>query len=225
MDTLYQQFLFSLQTLWDKLAAFLPNLLAAVILLLLGWLLASLAAQVVQKVLAMLQLDTLANRLGMDRLSAQVGRKLTLSGLGAWLVKWFVIVLAFVTAAEVLGLEQVNEFLFQQVLPYFGNVIGAIAILLIGAVVANFLSEVVRGSVRAAGMGAAGALSAVTRWSILIFALLAALAQLKIAPTFLQTLFIGIIAMISLAGGLAFGLGGRDHARKVLDDIEKNLKG
>src|SRR3989344_4405768 len=150
MDTLYQQFLFSLQTLWDKLAAFLPNLLAAVILLLLGWLLASLAAQVVQKVLAMLQLDTLANRLGMDRLSAQVGRKLTLSGLGAWLVKWFVIVLAFVTAAEVLGLEQVNEFLFQQVLPYFGNVIGAIAILLIGAVVANFLSEVVRGSVRAA---------------------------------------------------------------------------
>src|SRR3989344_6036903 len=136
MDTLYQQFLFALQTLWDKLAAFLPNLLAAVILLLLGWLLASLAAQEVQTVLAMLP--------------AQVGRKLTLSGLGAWLVKWFVIVLAFVTAAEVLGLEQFNEFLFQQVLPYFGNVIGAIAILLIGAVVANFLSEVVRGSVRAA---------------------------------------------------------------------------
>ena len=96
--------------------------------------------------------------------------------------------------------------------------------LLIGVVAANFLAEIVNGTVRAAGLHVAGALSAITRWSIVVFAILAALTQLRIAPSFLQTLFIGIIAMLSLAGGLAFGLGGRDHAKKILDDIDRNLR-
>ncbi len=223
MDTLQQQIVNSFQELWDRLAVFLPNLIAAVIVLILGWLIASLVGQLVQKVLAMIQIDQLANRLGLDRLSAQVGRKLTLAGLGGWLVKWFVIVVAFVAAADILNLDQVGGFLYDQVIPYFGNVIVAMAILLVGVVAANFLAEVVRGTVRAAGLHVAGALAAVTKWAIVVFAVLAALTQLRIAPTFLQTLFIGVVAMLSLAGGLAFGLGGRDHARKVLDDVERNL--
>src|SRR3989338_447664 len=224
MSTFDQQIVNSFQLLWDRLAAFLPSLLAAIIVLILGWLVASLVAQVVQKVLAALQIDKLADRLGMDRLADQVGRKLSLSGLGAWLVKWFVIVAAFVAAADILDLSQVSDFLYQQVVPYFGNVIVAVAVLLIGVVAANFLAEIVNGTVRAAGLHVAGALSAITRWSIVVFAILAALTQLRIAPSFLQTLFIGIIAMLSLAGGLAFGLGGRDHAKKILDDIDRNLR-
>ena len=224
MSTFDKQIVNSFQLLWDRLAAFLPSLLAAIIVLILGWLVASLVAQVVQKVLAALQIDKLADRLGMDRLADQVGRKLSLSGLGAWLVKWFVIVAAFVAAADILDLSQVSDFLYQQVVPYFGNVIVAVAVLLIGVVAANFLAEIVNGTVRAAGLHVAGALSAITRWSIVVFAILAALTQLRIAPSFLQTLFIGIIAMLSLAGGLAFGLGGRDHAKKILDDIDRNLR-
>lgn len=209
--------------LWDRFVAFVPNFLAAIILLILGWLVGKLVAQLVKKVLEAIQIDRLADRLGMDRLSNQVGRKLSLSGLGAWLVKWFVIIAAFVAATDILNLTQVSDFLYQQVIPYAGNVIVAMAILLIGIVGANFLSEVVRGTVKAAGLHAASALAAITRWSILVFAVLATLTQLRIAPSFLQTLFVGIVAMIALAGGLAFGLGGQAHARKVLDDVESNL--
>ena len=223
MNTFDQQIVSSFQLLWDRLAAFVPNLLAAIIVLILGWLVASLVAQVVKKVLEAIQIDRLADRLGMDRLSDQVGRKLSLSGLGAWLVKWFVIVAAFVAAADILALDQVSDFLYQEVIPYFGNVIVAVAVLLIGVVAANFLAEIVRGGVRASGVRVSGALAAVTRWSIVIFTILAALAQLNIAPSFMQTLFVGVIAMLSIAGGLAFGLGGRDHARKVLDNVERNL--
>lgn len=223
MPTIQDRIVGSGQMLWDRFVAFVPNFLAAIILLILGWLVGKLVAQLVKKVLEAIQIDRLADRLGMDRLSNQVGRKLSLSGLGAWLVKWFVIIAAFVAATDILNLTQVSDFLYQQVIPYAGNVIVAMAILLIGIVGANFLSEVVRGTVKAAGLHAASALAAITRWSILVFAVLATLTQLRIAPSFLQTLFVGIVAMIALAGGLAFGLGGQAHARKVLDDVESNL--
>lgn len=223
MNTVQQQITSSFQLLWDRLAEFLPNLLAAIIVLILGWLIASLVGQLIRRVLTMIQIDTLANKLGLDRLSAQVGKKLSLAGLGGWLVKWFIIVAAFVAAADILNLQQVSDFLYQQVIPYFGNVIVAMAILLIGVVAANFLAEVIKGAVKAAGLHVAGALAAITKWAIIIFALLAALTQLRVAPTFLQTLFIGIVAMIAIAGGLAFGMGGREHARKILDDVEKSL--
>ena len=205
------------------MVAFLPNLLAAIIVLILGWLVASLVAQLIEKVLSVIQIDQLANKLGLDRLSAQVGRKMSLVSLGGWLVKWFVIIASFIAGADILNLDQVSNFLYEQVVPYFGNVSVAMAILLIGVVAANFLSEVVKGTVKAARLHAAGALATITKWSVVVFALLAALTQLRIAPTFLQTLFVGVIAMLAIAGGLAFGLGGRDHARKVLDDLEKGL--
>ena len=223
MPDLQDQILDSFRVLWDAVAVRLPNWIAAIIVLILGWLVASLVAQVVQKVLVAIQIDRLADRLGMDRLSSQVGRKLSLAALGAWLVKWFVIIGAFFAAADILNFDEVTDFLYQQVIPYFGNVIVAMAILLIGVVAANFLAEVVRSSVKAAGLTAAGALAAITRWAIVIFAFLAALSQLNVAPTFLQTLFVGVVAMLAIAGGLAFGLGGREHAKKILDNIEHNL--
>lgn len=223
MDTLQDQIVYSFQSLWDKLAAFLPNLLAAIIVLILGWLVASLLGQLVQRVLTMIQLDVLANRLGLDRLGAQVGRKLSLAALGGWLIKWFVIVGAFFAAADILNLDNVSNFFVAQVLPYFGHVIAATAILVIGAVAANFLSEVVRGAVRAAGVNVAGAAASITKWSIVVVTVLAALSELQLADDFLRTLYIGIIAMIAIAGGLAFGLGGRDVAAAWLEKLRSEV--
>ncbi|HYD91951.1 MAG TPA: hypothetical protein VEA37_10755 [Flavobacterium sp.] len=220
MPTLQEQIRSSFQILWDRIAAFLPNFLAAVIVLILGWLVAGLVGQVVEKILTAIQIDKVANRLGMDRLSAQVGRKLSLSALGGWLVKWFIIVAAFVAAADILNLDLVSQFLYNDIIPYFGSVVAAVAILFIGFLAANFMSEVVRSAVRASGASSHNALASITRWAIVIFAVLAALTQLNLAP---QALFTGVIAMLALAGGLAFGLGGRDHASRVLDRIERDL--
>jgi len=213
----------SLQNLWYQILAFLPNIIAALIFLILGWLIAMFLAQIVQRILVAIKIDQLANRLGMDQLSQRAGRKLSLSGLGGWLVKWFFLIATFIAAADILGLTQVSVFLYNSVFPYFGNVLVAMAILLIGIMAANFLSGLVHAALSAGELHSAGALAAVTRWAIVIFAILAALVQLNVAKDFITELFMGFVAMLAIAGGLAFGLGGKDHAKRVLDSIEHDL--
>lgn len=213
----------SLQSLWYQLLGFLPNIIAALIFLILGWLIAMFLGQVVERILVAIKIDQLANRLGLDQLSQRVGRKLSIAVFGHWLVKWFFLIATFIAAADVLGLTQVSVFLYGKVFPYFGNVIVAVAILLIGVIAANFLGGLVHGALSAGQLRAANAMAAVTRWAIIIFAVLAALAQLDVATTFVQDLFRAVVVMLALAGGLAFGLGGRDHAKKVLDSLERDL--
>jgi hypothetical protein len=214
----------SVQELFNRIVAYMPNILAAIIFLLLGWIIATFVGRLVYKVLAIIKIDHLANRLGMEHLSQRTGRRLSIASLGEWLVKWFVLIATLVATADVLGLQQVSLFLYGRVFPYFGNVIIAVAIMLIGIVAASFLGDIVKGTLAAGEMNSANALSSVTRWAIIVFAVIAALAQLNIATAFLQDLFRGVVVMLAIAGGISFGLGGQGHAKKVLDMIERDIK-
>ena len=214
----------ALQALYIKVAAWLPNLIAAIIVLILGWIVGVFLSKLVKKILDAIKLDHLANQLGMRQLGERTGRPLSLSSLGAWLVKWFFFLGTIMAAANILGLSQVTDFFNNQVLTYAGNVIIAVAILFLGILAANFFGDLVKSTVKASGMRASShALSAVTRWAIIIFSVIAALSQLQIAASFLQDLFRAVVAMLAIAGGLAFGLGGREHASRVLDKIEQNF--
>lgn len=215
----------SLQSLYDRIASFVPVLVVAIIVLILGWIVGLGLGNLVQKLLEIIKIDSLANSLGLDRLSGRVGRKLSVAVFGNWLVKWFFIVATFVAAADILGLQQVSTFLYDAVIPYFGNVIVAVAIMLIGMVAASFLEGIVRHSLRAGGLHTSDTLALITKWAVLIFAFLAALSELRVATEFVQTLFTAFVAMLAIAGGLAFGLGGKEQARKVLDAIEKDVTG
>lgn len=214
----------SLQDLYLRVVDFLPTLIAAVLVLIFGWAVAILLGSLVGKVLALVKIDELADYLGLSRLAERVGRKLSISGFGNWLVKWFFMVATFVAASDLLGLHQVSQFLFGSVLPYFGNVIVAVAIMVIGTVAANFLSGIVQHSLKASGLGSVEFLAELTRWAVIIFAFLAALSQLDVASDFMKELFRGIVAMLAIAGGLAFGLGGKAHAEKFLDHMSKEMK-
>ncbi len=213
----------SLRDLYARFINFLPNFLVAVIILVVGWVVATFVAKLVKQVLHSAKLDEIGDKLGLDEVSARTGMKMTVSGTIAWLVKWFLLVAIFLAASDILNLTQVSEFL-NQVLLYIPNVIAAAAILLVGSMVARFLGNLVRHSVKAAGLSSADLVATVTTWSVMIFTVLATLDQLKVATAFVQTLFTGIIAMLAIAGGLAFGLGGRDHANKVLDRVERDIK-
>ncbi|MCL5666408.1 MAG: hypothetical protein M1383_01395 [Patescibacteria group bacterium] len=214
----------SLQDLYNKVAAFLPQLVAAIIILIIGWIIAVLLGNGVTRVLHFIKVDSLADRFGLHQLGERIGRKVTVSGLFGWLVKWFFLIATFVAAAEALGLNQVSQFLYNEVFPYFGNVVVAAIILVIGYLVAHFLYEVIRDSLKASGFAAATTVAAAGRWAILIFSFIAALAQLKIAPDFMKLLFTAIVFMLALAGGLAFGLGGRDQARDMLEQIRNKSR-
>lgn len=213
----------SFSDLFHRIIAFLPNIIAAIIVLLAGWIIGSFLGSLIRKALDAIGIDGLGNQLGLDRLSSRSGRRISISRIVEWVIKWFFILASIIAAADILGMNQVTDFFYHDVLGYAGHVIVAMAILLLAILVANFLGDIIEGTVRAGGFKSAGALGAIARWAIIIFALLAALSELQIASGFLQDLFRAIIAMLAIAGGLAFGLGGKDHAHKVLNYIEDNV--
>lgn len=214
----------SLSGLYDQLVSFLPALVAAILVLIFGWAVAILLGRVVGTILKAIKIDEAADKLGLEHMSQRVGRKLSVSGFGNWLIKWFFMVATFIAAADILGLHQVGEFLFDSVLPYFGSVVVAGAIMVIGIVSANFLSGILTHSLKASGLGSFESVGSLARWAILIFAFLAALSQLGVATSFIQDLFRALVAMLAVAGGIAFGLGGRDHAKHALDSLTRDLK-
>lgn len=213
----------ALQDLYARFINFLPNFLVAIIILVVGWIVAVAIAKLIKAVLNSVKIDEVGDKLGLDQLSSRAGMKMSVSGAIAWLVKWFVLLAVFLAAADILQLDQISAFL-NEVLAYIPNVVAGAAILLVGTMVAHFLARLVRHSVQAAGLKSADMLAAVTQWAIMVFTILATLHQLGVAAAFIQTLFTGVIAMLAIAGGLAFGLGGKEHAAKVLDKVERDIK-
>lgn len=209
--------------LYTRIINFLPGLIVAIVILLLGWLLGSFIGGLLRRGLEAIGIDKLGDQVGLKQLSDRSGRDIKIARIVEWVVKWFFILGSIIATADVLGMSQVTDFFYRDVLGYASNVIVAMAILLLGIIAANFLGEVVEGAVKAGGFKQAGMLGSLTRWVIVIFAVLATLAELQIATEFLMFAFQAMIAMLALAGGLAFGLGGRDHAKKVLDHIEHGI--
>ena len=215
-DVLAQSF----QDLWLGVVSFVPNLIIAVIIFVAGWIVGSLLGRVVSQIVKSLKVDNALRSAGTESLLNRAGFRLN-SGmfLGA-LVKWFIIVAFLVASFDVLGLDQVNDFLQQVVLLYLPRVIVAVLILLVAALIAEAMESIVKGSAKAAEVRSANFLGNVTKWAIWVFAILMALYQLGVAAAFVQTLFTGFVVALALASGLAFGLGGKDSATRVLKKLE-----
>ena len=213
----------SLLTLWGGVALFLPRLVAAVVVFLVGWLIAVLFAKLAFHVVRVLHLDNALSRVGFRKAWERSGFKLDTPMLFYELVKWFFVVVFLMAATNILGLSQVSEFL-RTVVFYLPNVIVAAVILLIGILVAKFLESVVRASVKAAGLMSANFLGALTKWAVFVFSMLIALAQLKVADDIIKIVITGLIAAGALAMGLAFGLGGVRHAEQMIGELKKRIE-
>lgn len=223
LDTWRQVLTSSFQNLWFGFIDFVPRLFVAVIIFVLGWLAGSVLGRWVAQIIRALRVDQALQGLGVETILTRAGFRLDSGGFLGALVKWFLIVVFLVASLDVLGLSQVNSFLNGIVTGFLPNVIVAALILLVAAILAEVLQRVVVGAVKAAGLPSAGLLGGITRWSVWVFALIAALFQLGVAVTLLQTLFTGLVAMLALAGGLAFGLGGRDVAARYLDKLRGDI--
>ncbi len=213
----------SFYNLYDRVIQFLPNILAAAIVLLLGWVIGLFLGNVLKKALTSVGIDGLGEQLGLKRLSERSGRDIKISSIVEWVIKWFFILSSLIAAADLLGLSDITDFFYSDVLGYAGHVVIAMAIMLLGILAANFLGDIIKGTVKAGGFEAGNMLGSLARWSVITFAVIAALSELQIAQAFLLDLFRAVIAMIAVAGGLAFGLGGKDHAKKVLDYFEDGI--
>lgn len=211
----------SLQDLFTTVVNYLPNLVAAIIVLIVGILIAASLGSLVEKLVEFTRVDKLIDKLGVNK-SLKAFGKVKISVILGWLVKWFLIVVVLIAVAGVLELPQIINFL-EEIARFLPNVVIAVVILLIGFIGGNFVYEVVLRSVKAAKGHSAAFLANIAKWAIIVFALMAGLIQLNIAKSLVQTLFTGLIAMVALAGGIAFGLGGQDKAKEWLQDIKKKI--
>ncbi len=219
-DVLSQSF----NNLFYGLVAFLPNLVVAIVIFVVGWLVGVGLGRVVAQIVGTLRVDQALRSTGIERVLSRAGFELNSGKFLGVLVEWFFIIVFLVAALDVLKLTTVNLFLSEVVLGYLPQVIVAVLILLVAAVVADVAERIITGSAKAASLHSAGFLGKVARYAIWIFALLAALAQLNVATAFVQTLFTGIVIAVSLALGLAFGLGGQSSASRYLEHLRSEIK-
>jgi len=219
-DVLSQSF----SNLFYGLVAFIPNLVVAIVIFIVGWLVGAGLGRVVAQIVGALRVDQALKSTGLERLLSRAGLELNSGKFVGMLVKWFFIIVFLVASLDVLHLSTVNLFISDVVLGYLPQVIVAVLILLVAAVVAEAAESVVVGSAKAASLRAAGFIGKVTRYAIWIFAILAALTQLNVAAGLIQTLFQGIVIAAALGIGLAFGLGGQASAARYLEHLQSEIK-
>jgi hypothetical protein len=208
--------------LWDTVVSYLPNIIGAIIVFALGIVIAVVLRGAVVRIVALLRVDDFARKLEITSQFERAGLRLHIGGLLGCIVKWFFIIIALIAATDILGWEQVTDYL-QRVVLFIPNVIIAVIILLAGILLGNFVQNIVKTTVEAAHLSSAEFLSGIAKWAIFVFSLMAALVQLQIAPELIRVLFTGLVAMLALAGGLAFGLGGQEHAHKFLNHLRRDI--
>lgn len=213
----------SFNDLWYTVAAFLPAILAAIIVFLIGWIVGVILYRVVVEIVRVLKIDEALKAAGMNDAAKHAGFNLDIGKFLGTLVEWFIILVFLVASLDILGLTRVTIFLQTVVLLYLPQVIVASLILILGAILAEVVRGLVSGSARAAGARSGNFAGTVAKWAIWITAIMAALTQLGIATELLQTLFTGVVIALSLAFGLAFGLGGRDAAARVIERVRSDI--
>ena len=212
----------SFQSIWGDFIVFLPNLLGALIVFFVGWAIAVGLQKLVLQILRLFRVDPALEKLGVGQFFEKGGIKMDFAGWIAIFIKWFLVLVFLLAATDILGLNDVSLFL-RSVLSYVPNVIVSVLMLALAFWLAGVLQKIVQASVSASNIKAAAFLGTLTHWAILIFGIFAALIQLGIAFALLQTLVTGIIAMLAISGGLAFGLGGKDEAADILNKLRKQI--
>lgn len=219
-----ESFMLSLNNSVAVLASTLPKILAFVLILIIGWFLASLIAKGVALVLRNIKFNELATRAGLAGFIQKMDVKTDAAGFFASVVKWFIRLIALVVAFDALGLPAVSDFL-RQVLLWLPNLIVALVVLVIGGLAAKALSNVVRAATQQADVGNSETLARVAGFAVWTFAIIVAVNQLGIAVTLVNTLFMAAVGAVALALGLAFGLGARETAGQIVADWYARSRG
>lgn len=216
-------FLTSLNEFWTQIATFFPKLLAVIVILFFGWICAKIACVGVKRILDLTHFDKFADKSGIEAFMQHSEFNLTLSGVISMVVYWLVILLFIITGANTLGLNEVAQML-HHLANYLPKIIIAILILIFGTLLARFINRLVFAWLHGIKFEGALAISTSAEYAIQIFALFVALEQLDIATQLITALFVIVFGAVFLALAIAFGLGGKDWAAKVISDIHSKPK-
>ena len=217
-DPVTQGLVGAMGALWTRVAVFIPNLIGAMVLVLLGFVVAKLLDTLLSKVLAKIGLDRLMAGTGLTKMIGRVGIQVSVSTLIGKIVYWFILLVFLVSAAELLGLERVSATLDVLAL-YVPKVFGAALVLLAGVLLAQLLNGVVRGAAKSVGLEYANGLGRIAQGLIIIISLSVAIGQLEVKTDLLNNVIAIVLISVGAAVALALGLGSRDIAGQILAGI------
>jgi hypothetical protein len=207
-----------LRGFWDQLAAFLPRLALALVLLLVGWALARFVRRLAVRGLRLVKADVAAEKAGLEDFLVQGGVRFTTVTLVGSFVYWAVNLAVILAALTVLGIETAGQTIARLVL-HVPNVATAVVILILGTLLGQFFGALTFAYLANLGVGGARAMSAIARWAVVVFVIAVSLEQLSIGGQVLVSAFQIAFGALCLALALAFGLGGREWAARVLDGL------
>src|SRR5919107_1525881 len=200
----------SLRNALDVFLSYIPQLFGAIIILIVGYIVARILQAVVSHLLQAVGFDNWMERGGIKQFLDRAQTRETPATVLGKLVFWFVFIIVITMAADALGIQQVSQVL-AQLIAYIPNIIAAILILILAALLANFISGIVRGAT------GSDLLASIARYAIIVYAVFAALTQLGIAVQLTANTFLIVLGAVALAGAIAFGIGGREVARDILE--------
>jgi hypothetical protein len=218
LDPWTQSLIAAMTALWTKVAGFIPNLFVALILVLLGFVVAKLLDTLLSKLLGKLGLDRLMAGTGLTKLLSRAGIQVPVSTLIGKIIYWFVLLVFLVSAAESLGLERVSATLDVLAL-YLPKVFGAALVLLAGVLLAHLLSGLVRGAAEGVGLDYAYGLGRIAQGLVIIISISVAIGQLEVKTDLLNNVIAIVLISVGLAVALALGLGSREIAGQILAGI------
>ena len=198
-----------------KITAFLPELIGAIIIFVVGWIIARLVKVGVEKLLKLVRFDTATEKTGVNKFLKKGEIVKAPSEIVGTLVYWFIMILVLIASLDALGLPIVSDML-NSIFLYIPNVVAAIIVLVLGFLMGNLLAAVVRTAASNAGLKNAAGLGNLSLYAIVIFAAAIALIQLGIGEEIVVSAFGLVFGAAALALALAFGLGGRDVAADYL---------
>lgn len=200
-----------------------PQIVIAIIVFAVGALVASILAKAIEQLFKAAKIDSALSAIGLDRVVSRSGYNLNAGKFVGQLVRWFVIVAFLIATLDILGLDEVNAFLKDGVLAFVVNVITAALVLVATVIIADAVRKLVVASAKATSVSAANATGAIAKWAIWIFGASIALVELGVGAILIQTVVTGIVVAFSLAVGLAFGLGGKEAAARLIEKVRSEV--
>jgi len=208
---------------WQNLIERAPSIFWSGLVLLLGILVAKWLAALTCAFISRIRLNQILKRMGLEEALSKIDASLNAPKFFGEIVKWFFIVLSLTASSEILGLTQSSQFL-EKIIGYFPNIFISCLIFLVAVFLSDFSQKIMVGTLEKEKITYSRFLGRMIRWAIWLFAILAILYQLQITPSLILVIFIGMVATTSIALGLAFGLGGKDLATKILKELEEKFK-
>ncbi len=212
----------ALLSTWESFLLFLPKVFGAIIVFVIGWFLSAGLGKLVAEILKKIKFDRIFEKAGWREAFRKAEIKVSPSEFVGAICKWILIIVFLFASVEILGFVQFASFI-SRIIAWLPNLLVAIVIFIVAVILADITEKLIKASVKKMDIGYAGFLGTVVRFSIYTFAVLAMLLQLGITPTIIETLVTGFVGMISIAFGLAFGLGGKDAAADLIEKLKRRL--